>query len=246
MWGLTPIDQMLCRIQFRKTRYQGQFTPITTEPTITYPAVGGGINWGSVAIDPERGLMVVNTLHLANINRLAPRKQGETPRSGFEGGVIMFPQAGTPFGFESYPFLSPIFAPCQAPPYGTTSVFAMATRKLVWSKPLGTAEGSGPLGLQSHMPLRMGVPNFGGSVTTSGGLVFIAAGQDRRLRAFDIANGKELWSAKLPAVGAAMPISYVAPSGRQYVVIAAGGHFAIPGPHAAAVMAYALPRSGSR
>ncbi len=242
MWGLTPIDQMLCRIQFRQARYQGQFTPITTAPTITYPAVGGGINWGSVSVDVQRGLLVVNTLHLANINRLVPRKQGETPKSGFEGGVIQFPQAGTPYGFESRPFLSPIFAPCQKPPYGTISVFDLKTRKLVWSKPLGTAEGSGPLGIPSHLPLRFGAPNFGGSLSTAGGLVFIAAAQDRRLRAFDIANGRELWNAQLPAVGAAMPISYVSPSGRQFVVIAAGGHFAIPGPHAAAIMAYALPR----
>ncbi|MEJ5977742.1 membrane-bound PQQ-dependent dehydrogenase, glucose/quinate/shikimate family [Novosphingobium sp. PS1R-30] len=241
MWGLTPLDQMACRIQFRKARYQGQFTPITTEPTITYPAVAGGINWGGVSVDTQRGLLVVNSLHLANINRLVPRKEGETPQSGFEGGVIKFPQAGTPYGFESYPFLSPIFAPCQKPPYSTISVFDIKTRKLVWSKPLGTAEGSGPLGIQSHVPLRMGAPTFGGSLTTAGGLVFIAAGQDRRLRAFDIANGREVWSAKLPAVGAAMPISYVSPSGRQFVVIAAGGHFAIPGPKAAAIMAYALP-----
>jgi membrane-bound PQQ-dependent dehydrogenase (glucose/quinate/shikimate family) len=242
MWGVTPIDQMMCRITYRQARYQGQFTPITTRPTITYPAVGGGINWGSVAIDPQRGLMVVNTLHLANINRLAPRKQGETIKVGFEGGVIMFPQAGTPYSFESYPFLSPLYAPCQEPPYGTISVFDIKTRKLVWSKPLGTAEGSGPLGIPSHIPLRMGAPNFGGSLTTAGGLVFIAGAQDRRLRAYDIANGEEVWSARLPAVAAAMPISYVSPrTGRQYVVIAAGGHFAIPGPSASAIMAYALP-----
>jgi membrane-bound PQQ-dependent dehydrogenase (glucose/quinate/shikimate family) len=242
MWGLTPLDQMACRIQFRKARYQGQFTPITTEPTITYPAVAGGINWQGVSVDTQRGLMVVNALHLANINRLIPRKQGETPKSGFEGGVIMFPQAGTPYGFGSYPFLGPLFAPCQKPPYSTLSVFDIKTRKLLWSKPLGTAEGSGPLGLASGIPLRLGAPTFGGSMTTAGGLTFIAAGQDRRLRAFDTANGRELWSSGLPAVGAAMPISYVSPSGRQFVVIAAGGHFAIPGPKAAAIMAYALPR----
>jgi quinoprotein glucose dehydrogenase len=242
MWGITPIDQMMCRIQFRKARYEGQFTPITTQPTITYPAVGGGINWGSVAVDTQRGLLVVNALHLANVNRLVPRRAGEAAKGGFEGGVIMFPQEGTPYSFASYPFLSPLFAPCQEPPYGTISVFDIATRRLVWSKPLGTAEGSGPLGIQSGLPLRIGAPNFGGAVVTAGGLTFIAATQDRRLRALDTANGRELWSAKLPAVGAAMPISYVSPSGRQFVVIAAGGHFAIPGPHAAAIMAYALPQ----
>jgi len=243
MWGLTPLDQMACRIQYRKANYRGQFTPILTRPTITYPAVGGGINWGSVAVDTQRGLMVVNTLQFANINRLVPRRKGEVAKSGFEGGVIMFPQAGTPYGFASFPFLSPIYAPCQKPPYGTISVFDLKTRKLLWRKPLGTAEGSGPLGISSHLPLRMGAPNFGGALTTAGGLVFIAASQDRRLHAYDIGNGREVWSAKLPAVGAAMPISYVSPrTGRQYVVIAAGGHFAIPGPNAAAIMAYALPR----
>ena len=186
--------------------------------------------------------MVVNTLHFANINRLVPRQEGEVIKGGFEGGVITFPQEGTPYGFKNFPFLSPIGVPCQQPPFGVISVFDIKTRKLVWSKPLGTAEGSGPLGIASHLPLRLGAPNFGGSLATAGGLVFIAAGQDRRLRAFDIANGKEVWNAKLPAVGAAMPISYVAPSGRQFVVIAAGGHFAIPGPHAAAIMAFALPK----
>jgi glucose dehydrogenase len=155
----------------------------------------------------------------------------------------MFPQAGTPYGFASFPFLSPIYAPCQKPPYGTISVFNLKDRKLLWSKPLGTAEGSGPIGFASHVPLRMGAPNFGGSLTTAGGLVFIAASQDARMHAFDIGNGRELWSTKLPAVGAAMPISYVSPrTGRQYVVIAAGGHFAIPGPSASAIMAYALPK----
>ncbi|WP_052223517.1 outer membrane protein assembly factor BamB family protein [Novosphingobium malaysiense] len=243
MWGITPLDQMACRIQYRRANYKGDFTPITMKPTITYPAVGGGINWGSVSIDPQRGLMVVNALRLANLNRLERRKPGEVAKGGFEGGVITFPQEGTPYAFKSFPFLSPIFVPCQQPPFGTISVFDLATRKLVWEKPLGTAAGSGPLGLASHVPLLMGAPNFGGSVSTGGGLTFIAAAQDRTLRAFDIANGKELWSATLPAVGAANPISYVSPkTGRQYVVIAAGGHFSIPGPHASAIMAYALPQ----
>jgi membrane-bound PQQ-dependent dehydrogenase (glucose/quinate/shikimate family) len=243
MWGITPIDQMLCRIQYREANYQGQFTPITTEPTITYPAVGGGINWGSVAVDPQRGLLVVNTLHFANINRLMKRKPGEVAKGGFEGGVITFPQEGTPYAFKSFPFLSPMALACPPPPPGVISVFDIRTRKLLWSKPLGTAAGSGPFGIASHIPLRLGAPNFGGSLTTAGGLVFIAAAQDRTLRAFDIGNGREVWSAQLPAVGAAMPISYVSPrTGRQYVVIAAGGHFSIPGPNASAIMAYALPR----
>jgi quinoprotein glucose dehydrogenase len=241
MWGLTPIDQMLCRISYRRANYSGQFTPILTRPSLTYPAVGGGINWGGVSVDTQRGLMVVNTLHLANLNTLVPRTKDTVVKGGFEGGVITFPMAGTPYYLAQFPFLSPLFVPCQRPPFGTISVFDIASRKLLWSKPLGTAAGSGPFGMASHIPLRMGVPNFGGSLTTAGGLVFIAAAQDHVLRAFDSGNGREVWSAELPAVGASMPISYVSPhSGRQYVVIAAGGHFAIPGPNANAIMAYAL------
>lgn len=243
MWGLTPLDQMACRIAFRKANYKGQFTPITTQPTLTYPAVGGGINWGSVSIDTQRGLMAVNTLHFANLNRLVPQDRNNSVKGGFEGGVIMFPQTGTPYSFASFPFLSPIFAPCQQPPYGVLSVFDIKSRKLLWSKPLGTAAGSGPLGIASHLPLTMGAPNFGGSLVTAGGLLFIAASQDRTLHAYDIGNGRELWNARLPAVGAAMPISYVSPrTGRQYIVIAAGGHFAIPGPDANAIVAFALPK----
>ena len=154
----------------------------------------------------------------------------------------MFPMAGTPYYLAQFPFLSPIFVPCQRPPFGNIWVFDIPSRKLLWSRPLGTAAGSGPLGLASHIPLKMGAPNFGGSLTTGAGLVFIAAAQDHMLRAFDIGNGRELWSATLPAVGAANPISYVSPrTGRQYIVIAAGGHFAIPGPQASAIVAYALP-----
>jgi glucose dehydrogenase len=242
MWGITPIDQMLCRITYREAKYQGEFTPITTEPTITYPAVSGGINWGSLSIDSQRGLMAVNAIRFANVNRLVPREDGKVIKGGFEGGIITFPQEGTPYAFKSMPFVSPLFVPCQQPPYGTLSVFDIASRKLVWSKPLGTAAGSGPLGIASGVPLQMGAPNFGGSISTAGGLLFIAAAQDRKLRAFDIANGKLLWSATLPAIGAANPATYVSPkTGRQYVVIAAGGHFAMPGPQASALMAYALP-----
>jgi glucose dehydrogenase len=204
--------------------------------------VGGGINWGSVSVDTQRGLMVVNTLHLANLNRLVPRTQGTVVKGGFEGGVITFPMEGTPYYLAQFPFLSPLFVPCQRPPFGSIQVFDIATRKLLWSKPLGTAAGSGPLGIASHIPLRLGAPNFGGSMTTASGLVFIAATQDRLLRAFDIGNGREVWNSTLPAVGASMPISYVSPrTGRQYIVIAAGGHFAIPGPDASAIVAYALP-----
>jgi len=242
MWGITPLDQMLCRIAFRKAKYQGKFTPVGTRDTIMYPGTAGGINWGSVSVDPARGLIVVNALRFANFGRLIPRE--EAPAEGFGGaeGTAIFEQAGTPYVFAQSTFMSPFGVPCQRPPYGTISAFDLKTRKPVWSKSFGTSAKSGPFGVPTLLPIRMGVPNMGGSISTAGGLVFIAAAQDRLLRAYDITSGRELWHAPLPAVGVATPMSYVSPkTGRQFVVIAAGGHYGIPGPPAGAFMAYALP-----
>jgi quinoprotein glucose dehydrogenase len=241
MWGLTPLDQLWCRVRFIRAKYEGPFTPVGTKDTLFYPGTAGGIDWGSVSIDGPRGLVAVNALRFANFGRLVARGEAPTGEGG-AGGWVTFQMAGTPYIFAETPFMSPLQVPCQAPPYGTMSVLDLKTRKLIWSKPLGTAKNSGPFGLPSRLPIRMGVPNMGGSVVTAGGLIFIAAAQDRMLRAFDISNGHELWSAQLPAVAAANPMSFVSPSGRQYVVVASGGHYGITGPSAGSVFAFALPR----
>lgn len=242
MWGLTPLDQLWCRIRFKEARYEGQYTPVGTDrETIMYPGTAGGIEWGSVSVDTQRGLVVVNALHFANFGRLIPRKDAPA-NGGGGGGVALFEMLGTPYAFAQTPFMSPLGVPCQRPPFGTISVFDLQTRKLVWSKSLGTSAKSGPFGIATLLPIRMGVPDIGGSVATAGGVFFIGAAQDRRLRAFDIGTGRELWSAPLPAVAAATPMTYVSPkTGRQYVVIAAGGHYGIPGPPRGSVLAFALP-----
>jgi quinoprotein glucose dehydrogenase len=242
MWGVTPLDELWCRIRFRQARYEGPFTPTATRDTIFYPGTAGGIDWGSVSVDTQRGLVAVNTLRFANFGRLIPRKDAPAIGGG-GGGSVIFQMAETPYVFAQTLFMSPLHVPCQPPPYGTINVLDLRTRKLLWGKALGTAAESGPFGLPSRLPIRMGVPNMGGSVVTAGGLVFIAAAQDRMLRAYDINTGRELWHAQLPAVAAATPMSYVSPTtGRQYVVIASGGHYGIPGPAGGSVLAFALPR----
>ena len=142
------------------------------------------------------------------------------------------------------PFLSPLEVPCQRPPYGMLSAVDLKTRKLLWSKPLGTARDAGPLGLRSMLPFTLGTPNAGGSVVTRGGVLFIAAATDQYLRAFNTLNGKELWKARLPAGGQATPMSYYSDaSRRQFIVIAAGGHFGMrttPGDY---IIAFALPKA---
>jgi quinoprotein glucose dehydrogenase len=241
MWGLTPLDQLWCRVRFLRAKYEGPFTPVGTQDTLFYPGTAGGIDWGSVSIDTQRGLVAVNALRFSNFGRLVARKDAPSGEGG-GGGWVTFQMTGTPYIFAETPFMSPLQVPCQAPPYGTMSVLDLKTRKLLWTKPLGSAKNSGPFGIPSKLPIRMGVPNMGGSVVTAGGLVFIAATQDRMLRAFDISNGHELWSAQLPAVAAATPMSFVSrKTGRQYVVVASGGHYGISGPPAGTVLAFALP-----
>ena len=164
-------------------------------------------------------------------------------RSG-RGGQYTFvqPQDGTPYAFERSIFLSPLDALCQKPPYARLHVFDIKTRKLLWSKPFGTIEHTGPFGIETGLPIRMGVPTIGGSMASAGGLIFIGASQDRHFRAYDIASGKILWSFKLPTTGAATPMSYRSKkSGRQFVIIAAGGHPALKGPPVGRLYAFALP-----
>jgi membrane-bound PQQ-dependent dehydrogenase (glucose/quinate/shikimate family) len=260
MWGVTPIGQMLCRIKFKGARYDGLFTPPGLGYTILYPGSAGGSNWGAVTIDPDRKLLVGNTLYAADYTRLLPRAQADaelappakdSKESAVPEGMrtahgsqyaYLQPQFETPYGIWRSIFISPLEALCQRPPYARISVFDLNTRKLVWSKPLGTAEHLGPFGMESHIPIRIGAPGIGGSITTAGGLIFIGANQDRNFRAYDIANGRELWRYQLPAPAGATPMTYLSKkSGRQFVVISGSGHPALKGPHEGHIMAFTVP-----
>ncbi|HEY6645372.1 membrane-bound PQQ-dependent dehydrogenase, glucose/quinate/shikimate family [Povalibacter sp.] len=231
MWGITPIDQLLCRIEFRKLRYDGPLTPPSLNGSIQYPGFAGGMNWGSVAVDELNSVMVVNSLHMANRVQLYPRSTvTQETKFGFGGGW----QLNTPYAARTDPFLSPLFAPCQQPPYGEIAVVDLRSRETLWRRPLGTSNELGPLGLKSRLPITMGVPYSGGSIVTQGGLIFMGGTMDRRLRAFDVRTGKVLWSGVLPNSAEATPMSYVSPrSQRQFVVIAVPSTETVEVSHAA-------------
>ncbi len=250
MWGITPIDQAMCRIKFRQARFDGDMTPLGTErPTITWPGYFGGVEWGGVSIDKKRGLMLVNNNSIATYNRLLPRAQadrmGLRPKASGEnlsvGGAVA--QQGVPYAALVTPFMSPLFMPCQQPPYGRISAVDLRTGKMLWSNVFGTSRDIGPMGMPSFLPIPMGVPNTGGSVVTASGLMFIGATQEHMLRAYDVGTGRVLWKARLPAGGNASPTVYwSSKSGRQFVLIPAGGHGAILSGYSDQVIAYALPK----
>ncbi len=253
MWGFTPIDQLWCRIMYRRAEYQGYLTPPTADrPWIQYPGYNGGSDWGSVAVDTERGILVANYNDIPNYNRLLPEEErqerGLRPidqqdaDSGGSPEGAGDPQAGAPYGIEvNAGWRNPATRmPCTRPPYGGIRAIDLATGKTLWDVPLGTARRNGPFGIPSFLPIPIGTPNNGGSVVTTGGLVFIGAATDNLFRAIDIETGETLWSDVLPAGGQANPITYEA-DGRQYVMIAAGGHHFMETPVGDWLIAYALP-----
>jgi len=252
MWGMSPIDQMICRIQFRKAAYKGFYTPPEAERhSIEYPGYNGGTDWGGVAVDPRRGVIVANYNDMPNYNRLIPRaeanRRGWAPRSQARGEIggaegAGDPQAHTPYAINvnagwRLPFTGML---CKQPPYGGIRAIDMATGKTIWDRPLGEARTNGPFGIPSMLPLDIGTPNNGGAVVTAGGLIFIAAATDNLIRAIDLRTGKTVWKDVLPAGGQATPMTYSV-GGKQYVVIYAGGHHFMETPVGDEVIAYALP-----
>ena len=244
-FGFTFWDRGACAEAIARYRYDGMFTPPTEQGSIQYPQNPGGINWGSVTIDPERGLLFTNLMRLPAVIQLIPRAEYDAmPDKKSSWPFQVQPMHGTPYAMRNFPLLSPFGAPCSPPPWGTLVAVDLATGKRAWEVPLGTTRDQAPFPLWLVPAWRdLGAPNLGGSVATASGLVFIAAATDKTLRAFDSETGEVLWEHRLPFTGNATPMTYrVGPDGRQYVVIAAGGHvWSEPGD---ALMAFALPGAG--
>ena len=241
MWGATPIDLLICRIEFKAMRHEGVFTPPGLDRSLQFPGSLGGMNWGSVSVDPNNGLMFVNDMRLGLANYMVPRAKVAKNASGIEMGIV--PMEGTPYGAMRERFLSPLGIPCQKPPFGTMSAVDLKSGKLVWQVPVGTVQDTGPLGIRMHMPIPIGMPTLGASLSTQSGLLFFAGTQDFYLRAFDTATGNEIWKARLPVGSQSGPMTYVSPkTGKQYIVINAGGARQSPD-RGDYIIAYALPDS---
>lgn len=244
MWGATPYDQLLCRIDFKQMRYDGLYTAPGTDKSLSFPGSLGGMNWGSISTDPVHGFIFVNDMRLGLWIQMVPGQKDAAASSGGEAlntGMGAVPLKGTPYAVNKNRFLSVAGIPCQAPPFGTLTAIDMKTQKVAWQVPVGTVEDTGPLGIRMHLPIKVGLPTLGGTLSTQGGLIFIAGTQDFYLRAFDSGNGEEVWKARLPVGSQGGPMTYVSPkTGKQYVVITAGGarQSTDRGDY---VMAYALP-----
>lgn len=242
MWGATLFDQLACRIEFHTLRYEGRYTPPSTRGTLVYPGNFGVFNWGGVAVDPARQAVFATPTYLAFVSKLIPRADdttlyvqgGNRPKDSLPALNENF---GAPYAVELRAFTSFLGLPCQQPPWGYIAGADLTSGERVWMHKNGTVRDSSPLPL----PFRMGVPNLGGPVITAGGVAFLSGTLDYYVRAYDVATGKELWKARLPAGGQATPMSYTGDDGRQYVVVVAGGHGSLGTKAGDSVIAYALP-----
>jgi quinoprotein glucose dehydrogenase len=243
-WGIVYFDRKKCRTRIEGLRNDGVFTPPSLKGSIQVPGNTGGMNWSGAAFDPERQLLVTNVNNMAAEVHLIPRDEFTERQNNSRGFDLEFaPQLKTPYGMSrvfmrsSFPGLI-----CTPPPWGSLVAVDLSSGQIRWSVPLGDA---GELArLKLHLPLpdpHWGLPSLGGAIVTAGGLTFIAGAMgDPHFRAFDTDTGTVLWTADLPAGGNATPMTFSA-AGKQYVVIAAGGHAKFDAKRSDALVAFALP-----
>ncbi len=240
-WGMTPIDRASCADKIAALDSQGPFTPPSERGWVQYPGYFGGSNWGSLAVDPVRKLLVMNMSRIAGELYLVPREVANEKMAEAEarGEDAMFePQEGTPYAMRRTFLVSDFGLPCSPPPWGVMTAIDYTDGSVAWEVPLGTVRDLAPL----PIPWKLGVPNQGGTIATASGVSFVGAAMDNYLRAFDTDTGEELWKGRLPAGGQATPLTYrTDPGARQFVVIAAGGHALMQTKLGDYVVAYALP-----
>ena len=239
-WGVTPADRDWCRDKIKSLRSEGIFTPPSFEGTVMFPGNVGGVNWGGMAYDPARGVLVTSTNRLATVVRLMPREEFDRLRKSPEGNRLQGEFGRMTDKLLAYrePLRAPSGLPCNAPPWGALTAIDLSTGKVKWDAPLGMI----PQLAMVPQANQWGSINLGGAIVTAGGLVFIAAAMDTYLRAFDIETGKVIWKAELPASAQATPMTYqLKENGKQYIVIAAGGHAKLGTKRGDTVVAFALP-----
>lgn len=224
---VTPESSVECAALFEQARSVGIFTPPGRDVTLSFPGTMGGATWSGGAVDPGSSYLVVNTNEIGAIANMVPAP---------DGAVLPFRRDGPRGAYGR--FWDSRELPCQQPPWGVLHAVNLSTGEIAWQVPFGDAPALAAQGITGT-----GTPNLGGAIVTAGGLVFIGSTNDARLRAFDVKTGRELWRADLPASGHAPPVSYRgARSGRQFVMIAAGGGGRFSKRISDAFVAFALPR----
>lgn len=236
-WGITPADKAWCKSRLEGLDWRGLFTPPSLGGTIIFPGNVGGVNWGSSAYEPDRGLLIVASDRLSTIVKLIPqdklKEEADNARQN-RFDVEFGRQRGAPYAMMREHLRAPSGLPCNAPPFSELIAVDLSAGKKKWSVPLGGIPLPGGLSIPGGLAM-------GGPMVTGGGLIFVAATtSEQKLRAFDVDSGKELWAGALPASAQSTPMTFSL-NGKQYVVICAGGHGKAGSKMGDSVVAFALP-----
>lgn len=239
-WGMLFFDKLSCRKKIAGLRSEGIFTPPSIEGTLQLPGYAGGINWGGLAFEPDAQFAIVFSMDMPMEVTLIPRDDFVPARKSGEFENYEFArQTGTPYAMRRAMLGSLLDVPCTKPPWGVLTAIDMRKGVINWQTSVGSIQDVAPAIVPN---IELGMPGMGGPIVTAGGVIFMAATMDDYLRAFDLNDGKVLWEGRLPAGGQATPMTYfLEKTGKQYVVIAAGGHDRLGTTVGDYIIAYALP-----
>ena len=219
---VTPESNRYCAQLFHSLESHGMYTPYGRKLTLVVPGTLGGANWSGASFDRASGYLFVNANEVGAVGAMEPQA-ADAPvryrRASKEGEYARF--------WDEHQW------PCQKPPWGTLNAVDVNKGEIVWKVPIGFVDG---------LKTTTGTPNLGGSIVTDGGVVFIGATTDSRFRAFDARTGEQLWVGDLEASAYATPMTYLGKkTGKQFVVIAAGGGGYFIGKVSDVLVAFAPP-----
>ncbi|MDY8108946.1 pyrroloquinoline quinone-dependent dehydrogenase [Fulvimarina sp. 2208YS6-2-32] len=237
-WWLADMASLgACSRLIDSLAYDGMYSPPTTKGNgvAAFPDSAGGVQWGGVAFDPESQTAIVNTSHILQYIQLFDRQTYDRIAGGSGNESGFFPQEGAPYGMSLKVAMNWLGMPCWKPPFGELVAIDMTSGDITWRKPLGSSQKYG-----FYMPESLGSPTIGGPAVTAGGLVFIGATMDAKVRAFSLQSGEELWSDIVEAPSVSNPAVYEH-EGREYVAFVAGGNSILKDQVGDQVAVYALP-----
>ena len=174
--GVTPESQQFCADLIKDAVFGSLYTPIGLKRTVLFPGTNGGANWGGASFDPDSRTLYVNSMDVGMVFQMMARRRGPSSRSAPGAPLLRVPDSGITISTRA-----------RSPPGAHLTAINLDTGEFRWRTVLGVVDALIAKGLPPT-----GAPNLGGSIVTAGGLVFIAATNDSRFRAFDKDTGRKL------------------------------------------------------
>ena len=244
LYAPNPAHLTACRERLAELRNDGLFTPPSTRGSVLYPYTAGGANWSGATWDPTRQRLFVpvnNLVHVVRLDEVAERATGGgadvKPLRGvnLRNALWLLTGRGTGERYRLHQLTGRTLlehdgVPCNKPPWGMLVAVDLAGGTIAWRASTSASDED------------LGRTSFGPALATASGLVFHGGSQFPALRVHDAESGARLATFRLPAGLHAGPITYkLRAGGKQFLVVAPGGHIGVGSPLGDHVIAYTLP-----